>query len=144
MLNDSSNKEPQFATEKAYVKEIQTTKDKYNRGISIKFETESIKLILCDYSDALTLVTGDITVNTDIASKNCALFSACRTEINDVFTDEANHIYIAMPIYNLIEYSANYSDISESLWQFQRDEFPGDNADRLLKLLSHLNIKQLL
>ena len=61
-----------------------------------------------------------------------------------MFIDEANHIYIAMPIYNLIEYSANYSDISESLWQFQRDEFPGDNADRLLKLLSHLNIKQLL
>ena len=114
MLNDSSNKEPQFTTEKGYVKEIQTTKDKYNRSISIKFETESIKLSLCDYSDALTLVTGDITVNTDTSSKNCALFSACRTEINDVFIDKTNHIYIAMPMYSLIEYSDNYSDASES------------------------------
>ena len=114
MLNDSSHKEPQFTTEKGYVKEIQTTKDKYNRSISIKFETESIKLSLCDYSDALTLVTGDITVNTDTSSKNCALLSACRTEINDVFIDETNHIYIAMPMYSLIEYSDNYSDTSES------------------------------
>ena len=31
-------------------------------------------------------------------------------EINDVFIDEANHIYIAMPMYNLIEYSDNYSN----------------------------------
>ena len=27
-----------------------------------------------------------------------------------------------MPMYNLIEYSNNYSDTSESLWQFKRDE----------------------
>ena len=64
--------------------------------------------------------TIDITVNahnnTDVAFKNCAPFSTCKTEINDVFVDKANHIYIAMPIYNLIEYSDNYSDTSGSLW----------------------------
>ena len=27
-----------------------------------------------------------------------------------------------MPIYNLTEYSDNYSDTSGSLWQFKRDE----------------------
>ena len=27
-----------------------------------------------------------------------------------------------MPMYNLIEYNDNYSDISGSLWQFKRDE----------------------
>ena len=27
-----------------------------------------------------------------------------------------------MPMYNLIEYSDNYSDTSGSLWQFKRDE----------------------
>ena len=27
-----------------------------------------------------------------------------------------------MPMYNLIEYSDNYSDASESLWDFKRDE----------------------
>ena len=29
---------------------------------------------------------------------------------------------IAMPMYNLVEYSENYSDTSGSLWQFKRDE----------------------
>ena len=46
--------------------------------------------------------------------KNCAPFSTCTTKINDVFLDEVNHIYIAMPMYNMIEYSDNYSDTSGS------------------------------
>ena len=33
-----------------------------------------------------------------------------------------------MPMYNLIEYSDNYSDTSGSLWQFKRDEIV-NNAD---------------
>ena len=50
----------------------------------------------------------------------------CKTVIN---ADEANHIYIAMPMYNLIEYSDNYSDTSGNVWQFKRDEVPANNAD---------------
>ena len=34
-----------------------------------------------------------------------------------------------MPMYNLIEYSDNYSDTSGSLWQFKRDEVPNNDAD---------------
>ena len=34
-----------------------------------------------------------------------------------------------MPMYNLIEYSNNYSDTSGSLWQFKRDEVPDNDAD---------------
>ena len=45
-------------------------------------------------------------------------------QINDVFVDKANHIHIAMPMYNLIEYSNSYSDTSGSLWQFERDGVP--------------------
>ena len=33
-----------------------------------------------------------------------------------------------MPMYNLIEYSDNYSDTSRSLWNFKRDEII-NNAD---------------
>ena len=33
-----------------------------------------------------------------------------------------------MPMYNLIEYSDNYSDTSGSLWQFKRDESPVADA----------------
>ena len=58
-----------------------------------------------------------------------SLFSTCKTEINGVFIDETNHIYTALPMYNLIEYSDNYSDSSGCLWQFKRDEVPNNNAD---------------
>ena len=103
------------------------------QGGNIKFETETIKSSLCDYSDAFILVTGNITVeandNTDVAFKNCTPLSTCTTNINDVFVGEANHIYIAMPMYNLIEYSDNYSDTSGSLWQFKIDKVPANDAD---------------
>ena len=133
LLNDSSNEESKFATKRWSVKDSQTAKDKRNQNNSIKLETESIKSSLCDYSDAFILVTGDITVtadnDTNVAFKNCAAFSTCKTEINDAFIEEANYIYIAMPMYNLIEYSDNYSDTSGSLWQFKREEVANNNAD---------------
>ena len=122
LLNDSSNEESKFATN-----DSQTTKGKYKQDNTIKFVTETIKLSLCDYSDAFILVTGNITVaaddNTDVPFKNCTPFSTCTTKINDVFVD------IAMPMYNLIEFSNNYSDTSGSLWQFKRNEVPVNNAD---------------
>ena len=34
-----------------------------------------------------------------------------------------------MPMYNLLEYSDNYQDLTGSLYQFERDEPPDDNAD---------------
>ena len=60
---------------------------------TIKFETETIKSSLCDYSDAFILVTGNITVN----AANAPFFTR-KTVINDVFVDRAEHIYIAMPM----------------------------------------------
>ena len=133
LLNDSSNEESKFATKKWYVIDSQTTKGKYKQGDTIKFETETIKSSLWDYSDAFILVTGNTKVatnnDTDVAFKNCAQFSASTTKINDVFADEANHIYIAMPMCNLIEYSDNYSDTWGNLWQFKRDEVPANNTD---------------
>ena len=133
LLNDSSNEESKFATQKWYVIDSQITKGKHKQGLLIKFQTETIKLSLCDYFDVFILVTGNIIVtadnNTDVVFKNCATFSTCTTKINDTFVDEANHIYIAMPIYNLIQYNDNYSDTSGSLWQFKRDEVPVNNAD---------------
>ena len=43
--------------------------------------------------------------------KNCAPFEKCRTEINVTFIDEAYFINITMSMYNLIEYSDNYSEV---------------------------------
>ena len=48
-----------------------------------------------------------------------------------------------MPMYSLIGYSANYSDISGCLWQFKRDEIIGninlkDNNSLSFKYKSNL------
>ena len=99
---------------------------KYNEGT-----TKSIESSLCNYSDTYVLVTGNVTVewadnNKTVAFKNSAPFRKCRTEINDAFIDDAEHINITMPVYNLIEYSGNFSNTSESLWQFKSDEIEGN------------------
>ena len=72
-------------------------------------------------------MTGNINVtggddDTKVVFKNCAPFEKCTTEINETFVDEVDIINIAMHMYNLIEYSNNYSDTSGSQWQFRRDE----------------------
>ena len=66
---------------KCYVIDSQTKKDKNKPRDTIKFETETIKSNLCDYSDAFILVTGNLTVNaandTDVGFKNCAPIFTC-------------------------------------------------------------------
>ena len=37
-----------------------------------------------------------------------------------------------MPMYNLIEYSDNYSDTSGSLWQFKRDKLNVNDVNTVL------------
>ena len=102
-------------------------------GTTVKFETKVIKSNLFDCSNAYILVTGDITVtngdaNTRIVFKNCAAFTKCLTHINDEHADSADNLDTVMPMYNLVEYSDNYSDTSGSLWQFKRDEQKMNNG----------------
>ena len=54
---------------------------------------------------------------------NSAPFTNCISEINNT------QIYhdVVLPIYNLIEYSYNFSQTSGSLWQCFRDETAVDN-----------------
>ena len=100
-----------------------------------------LKSSLCDYADACILVKGTITVtgagddaaarkaderNKGVIFKNCASFTKCIRKINNTEIDNAQDIDIVMPMYNLIEYSENYSKISGSLWQCYKDE-PNDH-----------------
>ena len=79
----------------------------------------------CDYSDAYIVVEGRITVEGDndtktrnikLISKNNASFRSCISKINNTFVDNAEDLDI-MLMYNLLEYSNNYSMTSRSLWQ---------------------------
>ena len=48
------------------------------------------------------------------------------TELNNTQADSTKDLDVVMPMYNLIEYSNNYSKASVSLCQFCRDE-PNNN-----------------
>ena len=74
------------------------------------------------------LVKGNISVNNTTAAcadanntnrkvifKNCASFTSCISKIDNEQIDNAEYIDIVMPVYNLIEYSNNYSRASGSL-----------------------------
>ena len=137
LLGDSDSESSKFATRKWYVINDQNNTG-YGEGNEdsaiVKFENKVIKSNLCDYSDAYIHVTGDITAtggdaNTRVAFKNCAPFTKCITHINDEHVDNADNLDIIMPMYNVIEYSDNYSDTSGSLWQFKRDEQNMDNGN---------------
>ena len=48
------------------------------------------------------------------------------SKTNNISIDNAEDLDIVMPIYNLLEYSDNYSLTSESLWNYYRDEINDD------------------
>ena len=106
-----------------YVIDSETT-GAYSENEQIEFLSRSIESSLCDYSDAYILVTGNIAtaLNNNVIQvvfKNWVPFKDCRTKINNTFADYADFVNAAMPIYNLIEYSDNYSDTSGNLWVFK-------------------------
>ena len=87
---------------------------------------------LCSYSDAYIVVKRRISVvkgindankrNKKLIFKNNAPFRSCITKINYTSIDNVEDLDIIMPMYNLLEYSGNYSMTSESLWNYHRDE----------------------
>ena len=105
---------------------------------------------LCDYSDAYILVKGNISVNnTETAAapnnvnkkvifKNCAPFTNCRRKINNTQIDNAEYIDIVLPMYNLIEYSDNYSKTSGSLWKYCK-EIPAVDDDGDIAIFNGAN-----
>ena len=55
--------------------------------------------------------------------KNNTPFISCVSKINDVLIEDAEDLDIVMPMYNLLEYSKNYSNIQiGSSWNYYRDE----------------------
>ena len=106
----------------------------YNINSNIRFKTTIVKSSLCDYSEAYILVKGRITITVEVAYtaaiqvdernkgvifKNCAPFINFKTKINTIGIDNAKDIDIVVPMYNLTEYSDNFS--KTSLWQYYKD-----------------------
>ena len=149
LIYDASNQPSKFKT-KNWV-EINDE----SRGTNIvnnqtKFKTTMLKSSLCDYSDAYILVKGTITANNTAAAdadesntnkkvifKNCAPFTNCISEINDTQVGNAKDIDIVMPMYNLIEYSDNYSKTSGSLWHYCKDTPAVDNNNAIVNFVEN-------
>ena len=70
--------------------------------------------------------------NKKVIFKNCAPFTSCISKINNTQIDNAEYIDIVMPMYNLIEYSDNYSKTSGSLWQYCKDIPAVNNAGNIV------------
>ena len=64
--------------------------------------------------------------NKELAFKNDAPFKSCISKINIIFIENAENLDIVMPMYNLLEYSKNYSMASGSLWNYYRNEVNDD------------------
>ena len=112
---------------------VKQQKQNTSQAIQLNLKQKLLNQVFVIILMYFNLVTRNITVaannDTYVAFKNWAPFSTCKTVINDLLIDEANHIYTPVSMYNLIEYSDNYSDTSGSLWKFKRDEGPANNAD---------------
>ena len=114
MLDNTLN-QPYKCRTKNWVEVNDDVRGLYNTNSQIKFKTSMLKSTLCDYSDAYILVSGTITVvgaGADDAAR--ALDRNNKQAISKNF--------VAMPMYNLIEYRDNYSRTSGSLYQFCRDK----------------------
>ena len=139
LLGNASNQPYKFKT-KNWVEINDESRGTYTSNDN-KFKTTMLRSNLCDYTDAYTLVKETITItgagdddaakwlderNKGVIFKNCALFTKCLSRKNNTDLDNAQDIDIVIPMYNLIEYSDNYSKTSGSLWQYCKED-PNDN-----------------
>ena len=139
LLDSALNQPSKFRT-RNWVEINNESRVRYTSN-DIKFKTAMLRSNLSDYADAYILGNGNITItragNGDatkraderdkgVTFKSCAPFTKWIGRINNTDIDNAQDTNIVMPIYNLIEYSDNYSKTSGSLWQYYKDE-PNDN-----------------
>ena len=128
LLKGASNQPSKFRT-RNWVEINDESKGTYASN-DIKFKTTMLRSNLCNYANAYILVKGTITItdagdddaakrlderNKGVIFKNCAPFTKRTSRINNTDVDTAQYIDVVMPMYNLIEYSDNYSKTSGSL-----------------------------
>ena len=125
LLDNTPNQPTKFRA-KSWVEVNYDSCGIYNTNSQIKFKTSMLRSSLCDYSDAYILVKGTISIaaqaredpnnaNKKVVFKNCAPFTDCISEVNDIQIDNVKRIDVIMSMYNLIEYNDNYLKTSGSV-----------------------------
>ena len=139
MLNEENSSK--FVTRKWNIVNDQSNTN-YGVGNETKYNTEVLKSHLCDYNDAYILIRGNITVTAaraaQVAFKYCAPSTKCITMIDGTTIDDAEDLDLVMPMYNLIEYSSNYSETKISLCFSSNDETTNFNVDKSFKYKAKL------
>ena len=129
MLDNTLNQPSKFR-KKCWIQVNDDMRGRYNNNKKIKFKISILKSSLCNYSDTHILIKGNIAItgppsgkndarltatnqtskrNKKVAFKNCAPFINCINEMNCTQIDNAKVIDLVMPVYDLIEYTDNYS-----------------------------------
>ena len=105
------------------------SKANYSVGNEIMFRTEVLKSNVYDFNDAYIIVRENITV----IGRNDAILSSiqkqCITKIDGRTIDESEDLDLVMPIHNLLEDSSSYSDSTDSLYFYSKDEATNLNND---------------
>ena len=138
LLGATPNEAPRFITKKWIEVDDQlgNAEDRYKPSKQIRFKTSMLRSDLCDFSNGYIVVKGTITVtNPDnnmyekqLAFKNNAAFVSCISKINNTLIDNAEDLDVVKSMYNLLEYSKNYSKTSGRFWNYYRDE-PNSGAN---------------
>ena len=124
LLGTTSDNVLKFITKKWIEVHDQLGNDRYNPSKQIRFKTPMLRSDLCDFSDAYIVLKGTVTVTNPnnnaydqkLAFKNNAAFVSCVSKINNTLIGNAEDLDIVMPMYNLLEYSKNYSETTVSFW----------------------------
>ena len=140
-LSDNSQNEPFRFRTRNWVKIYDESRGTYKGSNQIKFKTSMIRSNLGDYSDAYVLVSGTIAIigggdnditkrvdekNKGVIFKKFSSFTGCKSNIKNTQIDNAKDIDVVMQMYNLIEYSDNYSKTSGILWHYYRNDPNGN------------------
>ena len=142
LLDHKDEDDPRFETKKCHIVNDHNNGN-YRSGEDVKsivkFNTEIVKLFLCDYSDAYILVTGNIKVaetddHTRAAIKNCHPFTRASFKLNDEEVDTADNLDLTMNLYNMLEYKDNDAGTRASLYQYKRPEQNKGNDNALADL----------
>ena len=138
LIDDNTLNQPAKFRTRNWIEINDESRGTYNVNSQIKFKTTMLKFSLCDYSDAQGAAANN--TNKKVIFKNCAPFTYCISEINNMQIDNAKDIDTVMPMCNLIEYSDNYAKTTGSLWQYCKDIPARNNANNAIIIFSEDNI----
>ena len=124
-LLDNAPNQPSKVKTKNWIEIKDESRGTYNKDNQIRFKTSMLSSLLCDYSNSYIPVKATITVknkatqvqrnnagNKKLIFSNCLTYTSCISRIKNTQVDDAHDVNIVVAMYNLIEYSHSYPNLS--------------------------------